>query len=198
MSKRMRIKELSAANIGAEPIDYDWYDEGKWDEEWESRGADRCSTCGKIVTGLSGGEQQHRDVDEGSRCLGYVSGPEPMMNYHYPIDLPYGVSQEQAELALVDLPLCLIDWRHDGYSLALTGGGMNLAWEICEAYMRIGCLPPVHFCDLPRMSGRGTSARDRWILAGCKQSYRVQMGWAKRGVERLRQSFGKASMKERR
>lgn len=93
--------------------------------------------------------------------------PEPMMSYHYP--LPYvGQSAAALALALAGLPLLLVYWDDaDTYSLALTGGGMDLSWEICEAFVRLGFLPPVRFADLPGMAGRGLSERDGAILAAC-------------------------------
>jgi hypothetical protein len=41
-----------------------------------------------------------------------------------------------------------------GFGLALTGGGMDLSWQICDAFVAAGYLPPFHFCrGLPTMAG---------------------------------------------
>ena len=63
---------------------------------------------------------------------------------------------------------------------------MNLAWEICEAFMLLGFLPPLHFCDLPGMAGRGASAKDRWIIAGCLKSCVIAVRWAQATAKRVR------------
>lgn len=80
----------------------------------------------------------------------YAEGP--MMNYWYPI----GLREEEIEAAcaIKDLPLCFVK-VDDVDGIALTGGGMDLSWQICEAYVRLGYLPPVHF-TLPRMADRWT------------------------------------------
>jgi hypothetical protein len=96
-----------------------------------------------------------------------------MMNYAYPLEslridmrgtllgdsVPdsigahgFPTTVHEAAHALRGLPLCIIERLDgEGYELALTGGGMDLSWEICEAFVRLGFLPPVHFCDLPDM-----------------------------------------------
>jgi hypothetical protein len=83
----------------------------------------------------------------------------PMMNYFYPVS-DYTPGDMNAWAAkLVDLPLCVVEIG-DERGLALTGGGMDLSWEIAEAYVRLGYYPPT-WIDLPAMSGRGESAKDR-------------------------------------
>jgi len=80
---------------------------------------------------------------------------EPMMNYYWPVDLAYGVSPETAG-ALIE--------KHAGatslvylseteqHAIVLTGGGMDLSWDICAAYVCCGCIPPLRLLeDLPDM-----------------------------------------------
>ena len=50
---------------------------------------------------------------------------------------------------------------------------MDLTWEICEAFMQLGELPPLHFCRPPAMAGRGKSTRDKWIIEGCKRQLKA-------------------------
>lgn len=66
-------------------------------------------------------------------------------------------------MKLLGLPLCVVEVEGE-YGLALTGGGMDYGWEICEAYIRLGFLPPVYF-DPPNLTNRGESADDRVIMA---------------------------------
>ena len=39
-------------------------------------------------------------------------------------------------------PVCVVNFVEDGAVLALTGGGMDLSWELCHAYVVLGFLPP--------------------------------------------------------
>lgn len=119
----------------------------------------------------------------------------PMMNYFYPMPTYHGDPREDCK-KLARLPVCIIEFigedvdSDDRYALALTGGGMDLSWEICEAFMRLGYLPPVHFAgQLPQMCGRGTSALDRWIIAGCQRSLRGEKESVGRALRRLRENF---------
>lgn len=96
----------------------------------------------------------------------------PAMNYWYPCAAINRDSDAvEAAAALAGLPLCVVEV--DGaYGFALTGGGTDLTWEIVEAYMRCGQLPPVHYArDLPGMADRGGSSEvDRKIIDACTRS----------------------------
>ena len=167
-------KSLSAEQIDATPINYDWT--VGYAEAWECMETAECSECGQDIV-FSIGEEQHRYIDQDSHCLGGVSCSGPMMNYYYPISADK-YSLENAK-ALADLPVCLVwfleDNHHDGKAgLALTGGGQDLSWEICEAYMILGYLPPIHFTDLPDMAGLRMTRRVRRILSACQESLRVK------------------------
>ena len=79
-----------------------------------------------------------------------------MMNYAYPCAWHDGAT---AALMLVDLPLVPVVLADGTHALALTGGGMDLSWEICRAYVALGFLPPLHYCrDLPRLGNRPKGA----------------------------------------
>lgn len=82
--------------------------------------------------------------DEGSA----QSGAEgPMMNYFWPVHNRGNL--EEMAVSIADLPLCVVEFEDSGeIGLALTGGGMDLSWEIAEAYIRLGYRPPVSL-DLP-------------------------------------------------
>ena len=115
----------------------------------------------------------------------------PMMNYYYPVLLwgPDGeISPERAAARIVDLPLCLVQFDGDDeWNLALTGGGMDLSWEIVEAYVRLDQCPPAHFCRLPAMSGRGTSDKDRVLIEACRRTLTSVTAAAGRDMARLDQ-----------
>lgn len=162
---RKPVKELYVSALSVDPVWKDWRasnpqtGENDW-EAWEPR---------------EKGEDGERVANE------YPEGP--MMNYYY--GLPgFQPSDPQEEAGKLDgLPLCLVclseemdlDSIDNGpiYALALTGGGMDLTWEIAEGYMRLGYLPPLHFCNLPSFAGMKYSERVCWILAGCKRSCKI-------------------------
>ena len=99
---------------------------------------------------------------------GAVSAEGPMMNYWYPVHIN---DEDQAAIKLAGTSLCVVNV--DGQTgLALTGGGMDMTWDVCEAFIALGMLPPVHFGDLPGMAGVG-SERDLTIVAACLRSYKV-------------------------
>lgn len=102
---------------------------------------------------------------------------EPMMNYYYPLPDRDSFNGEDAN-KIQDMPLVLVEFEDENCALALTGGGMDLSWEICEAFIRLGYRPPLHFCDLPAMAGRGESEHDRAIIEACKESARIAIRWA--------------------
>ena len=202
--KRQKTIDMSCAAVDVKPRNVDWstVDWFASDDRNALFEAVRCQECNKRVVFVNGGGgEPHNDVVGAikSRCAGHVpSADGPMMNYWYP--LGYEIDDAKAqELAkkIVDLPLCVVK-LNDEYGLALTGGGMDLSWQICEAYMRIGSLPPTHFTP-PAMCGRGTSKVDRWIVRGYLRSCRIAAGWAKRSAERAREAvaFGEKYEAER-
>lgn len=177
-SKRTRhsyppVESLSQAERDSAPEDRDW-SEG-YVEEWDYVPASRCDECREIVFGVrEGGDETHSDVDNRSSCDGNVpSAPGPCYNKLYPLTTYAGNSHEAAA-AIVDLPLCVVVSERTGEmeGLALTGAGMDLSWEIAEAYMRLGCLPPA-WLRLPG-SARSFGPLEEWIAAGMRQSLEMQ------------------------
>jgi hypothetical protein len=112
------------------------------------------------------------------------------MNYAYA--LPGSVDPYEAAPKIAHLPLCLVEWEdksgRSGWALALTGGGMDLSWEICEAFMMLGELPPLKYAGrLPDLSGKH-GARARYVLAGARRSIQVARNWLQndaRNVKRI-------------
>lgn len=182
----MKTQNLNYCAIDIKPINRDW--SIGYGETWEFHAACRCEECGEVLT--RGGEQ-HCDIDDESECAGYVESCDgPMMNYYYP--LPNFSARDVAEFSknLKDLPVCIVEFTdEEEYGLALTGGGMDLSWEICEAYTRCGYFPPTHFCDLPAMAGRGTSRRDRLIIQACRRSLRGVKARTSRALQSLTHNF---------
>ena len=183
--KRKPIKELYACCIDYASIDKDWSD--GYAEDWESTEAIYCDTCNKLCI-TNGGEQQHCDIDTDSKCTGYIYSDGPMMNYYYPLpeDFYSDWYLEEAAMVIGNTNLCIVHLLDtDEYALALTGGGMDLPWDICEAYMLLGYLPPTHFCDLPDFAGTKLNAKNKWIISGCQKSCKISMELAKYTLNKL-------------
>lgn len=124
----------------------------------------------------------------------------PMMNYYYPLPDHADIDPAAAALKLAHLPLCVVSFQQDGYgwsdaavdgdlpayALALTGGGMDLSWQIAEAHMRLGYMPPAFACDLPNFAGMDTASPvNAWIIAGCRRTARAIMQQGERIIEKM-------------
>jgi hypothetical protein len=193
---KCRMKATKSANglyysaIDAKPREMDW-SEG-YGERWEYFSAVKCEECGRAIIDGDDHPEECECHGQDSRDLGEEG---PMMNYFYPLpDYRGNVASDAKKIAGV--PLCMVRLEDtDEYGLALTGGGMDLSWEICEAYMLLGFYPPVHFSDLPEMCGRGNSdsggklgkvsARDRWIINGCRKSAQAMIARGRRTLHKL-------------
>ena len=128
---------------------------------------------------------------------GYDASDEgPMMNYYYP--LPSHKSFDVEDAAKLDgLCLCIVNFSDSNYrsdviddrpdfALALTGGGMDLSWDIAEAHMRLGLLPPLHVCRLPRYAGKDlTEPHAAWVIAGCRRTCEAMRDRAQSAVDYL-------------
>lgn len=131
-----------------------------------------------------------RDVDMAM----YAEGP--MMNYRYPLgDRPdriggfsSPISAAEAAFRLRNLPLVVVEVDGDA-ALTLSGGGMDLSWEINEAFIRLGYLPPIAF-ELPGMAGRGESELDRYIIKARTRAIEVKIGQLQRDLGHHIQRWG--------
>lgn len=168
---------LSMAEVNARAVWVDW-SEG-WPEEWQAWEAAECEDCGhvRVIEPPCEGEPCDIELDsshEGSvlvhtrRCDGEFYADGPMMSWAWPVTLRR--SAEDAAESLTHLPVCIVEHTEHGTLLALTGGGMDLSWELCEAYIRLGLAPPIKLCSLPRMAGRGENDHDRRIAEACISS----------------------------
>lgn len=120
---------------------------------------------------------------------------EPMINYYYPLpDYDERRSGRDALALDQNVPLTLVRIG-DEYALALTGGGMDLSWQICEAYMIVGYLPPLHFANLPHYSGLTLDGKTKWVIDGCVRAAEVlgqQAAAQKQRLKQLAKSIKKA------
>jgi len=98
----------------------------------------------------------------------------PMMNYCYPLEYGFEVPDNIKEILDEAGAITLIRKTDDDrYYLALSGGGMDLSWDICRAYMLLGYLPPLIFCSLPRFAGMNLNKiRNKKVIQACKEATR--------------------------
>ena len=195
LSIKTIIANLSCDAIEATSQSIDWAEaRGEDGEGWVSYEAVECEKCGRVVVLDVGGGDKHcnleptvedKDGDEiENECDGWVSEADgPMMNYWYPVEID---DCQEAAHKLVHLPLCVVEFSDGRTGLALTGGGMNLSWEICEAFIAIGYLPPVYFSDLPVMADKRLDEKNRLTLAACIRSNEVMRQRAAWNIDRLR------------
>jgi len=109
----------------------------------------------------------------------------PMMNYYTPLDPISTFTPEQAAWAIRDFPLCIVAVDGENYGLALTGGGMDLSWEIAGAFIALGYYPPAHIDRLPRMAGMQPTADRVRIVQALMQRDRHQIGILERNITDL-------------
>jgi len=176
------LDNLACDAVNTKSRHVDW-SEG-WPEKWEyiePTGKLQCGSCFAEVyedtfegaCPSCGAEDlaEYREEDGG-----------PMMNYFYPIpDFgEYGPGSDKAARLLDEahVALCLIrlnggEYNEDEWGLALTGGGMDLSWQICEAFIVLGYLPPLFACELPDFAGHDYSTeRSKRIVEACRRSAR--------------------------
>ncbi|MFA5186593.1 MAG: hypothetical protein WC551_08975 [Patescibacteria group bacterium] len=143
--RRTPIDKLSGDAVDSVVRTMDWTEElGEDLDGWTCYEVTECSSCGhKYVVGLG--------CSECPKC-GHESDPidGPMMNYFYPV--PFLGSCEDAAKALGQTCVCVVELSDGTRGLALTGGGMDLSWEIARAHVSLGFLPPA-WLRLPRMAG---------------------------------------------
>lgn len=164
-------------------------------EAWHSSEVDECEACRDSLDDLS--ELLREAFTEA--CRDNREAFEPQMNYRYSI--PERMDAEWAAARILESGLPLVVVRCDGLPyLALAGGGVDLSWEICEAYMALDLYPPAHFAgSLPRMAGRGkgpSDGRDGRIMEACLASLEAVESRARSAAESLRErmieAFGTA------
>lgn len=106
----------------------------------------------------------------------------PMMNFVYPLGEDFTIPAD-FRTKLENTTIVSIDGKH---YLALTGGGMDLTWEIAESYINLGYYPPAHFCRLPGIAGRGDTPKDRRIVECCNEGLRTMIQWLTQRIEENR------------
>lgn len=154
-------------------------------EEWEK--CKNCEGTGEVYLDNEG-KTGYYDYDN------MIDSNVPMMNYYYPLYHRDSFDQDDAK-KINHLPLCIVYFTEsEEYALALTGGGMDLSWQICEAYIRLGYYPPIHF-RLPRMAGKQRTARNVGIVETCIKGREIVGGWQDQDIEHLKRTLSELDPK---
>lgn len=175
----LRVKDLENLRVDSllgKPVNYSWSDNYGDGETWE------------VIQPFN-----QDDFKEEDDYYSEVDENQPMMNYYYPLPDERRYDEDDAK-AIQHLNLCLVEFVEDGtYALALTGGGMDLSWDICEGFIRLGYYPPVHF-RLPNMAGTPNDKHHLTIIQACIKGREIVKQWMDndiRDFESLKTSLNK-------
>lgn len=200
-SNQAIVSDLFSCSVDAQSRRVDWSEAlGEDLEGFQAFELIECPECERSFVKSSGmGCDEHRyiepeitaldedgdEVEVENECMGNIDEEVfPAMNHFYPCELR-SLTVEEAAAAIAHLPLCVVEFADGESGFALTGGGMDLSWEICDAFISCGYLPPLQYCDLPDMAGQSKRPRTQLILAACQRSAEVAEGWAKRRGDSL-------------
>jgi hypothetical protein len=187
------VEELWVDTVGVRSVEIDWTERWNDGDGWQSYEAPECGECGEYGRWSSDTYEwvcPNEECEQHGRELELEDGG-PMMNYYYPLpDLDRVGDEYQAAERIRALPLCVVAFEDGSNALALTGGGMDLSWEICEAFTRLGFLPPLHFCDLPNLAGKTIDADARYTINACLRTADVAEHQARSTRERLTSQYG--------
>ncbi len=115
----------------------------------------------------------------------------PMMNFIYPVP-GLRMTSAQAQEAIQDTGACVIVEVGDVPYLALAGGGMDLSWDICRAYVALGYYPPIHF-EPPRMAfSEYEQERNVPVMEAYIEACRIAAMWAESKRERVQRMLDEA------
>lgn len=124
---------------------------------------------------------------------------EPAMNYLYPIaefkDSLEKWTPKQLKKTVDDAGAITLIRRldNDEYYLALTGGGMDMSWDICAGYIALGYLPPFTFCEgLPEFAGaKYNDMKHRNVILACQRSITFVKNRAERATKDIQKFVDK-------
>lgn len=110
----------------------------------------------------------------------------PIMDYIYPLP-NYEGDASVDQTTVTNAGSCVLVDVDGEVHLGLTGGGMDLSWDICHAYVLLGYLPPFHFCDLPHYSNLKLNEKTECVLNSCIRSAEVVCKRAQSRLDSLRE-----------
>ena len=175
------IDQLSLAAVDVNSAPFDFAD--GYGDTWEEVSVCllQCNACPTTFDDDAHieGEPHYHEGDPCPVCPNTLERPDcmPMMNYYYA--LPYYEGDPEADQLtlyqssanVVLVRMMGVDGDEDTYVLALSGGGMDLSFDICHAYILLGYAPPIQFCDLPDFADQDNKQEPFWsILKACLKS----------------------------
>ena len=179
--QRIPVEELLfGAKNGS--VDFDWadsYDDELGQHRYEVWEYDRCPECQQLTD--TSGICENEECERHGQQVKTLEGP--MMNYYWPFDELTDFDPDEAAKKIVDLPLCVVQIDEETYGLALTGDGMDLSWEIAEAFTRIDLLPPP--LRLPVMADKKLNERTRYIVTAMRRVHEHAIKMAQYELEEL-------------
>lgn len=208
------VDRLSGDAVGVMPVDRDW--SVGYPDVWEYLQAPSCLDCGGYAVWREPADVLDAATTDGQRAaiLNEVDMPAwrceettcdrygleiergdggdegPMMAYAYALPSRERAYDERDAERIAHLPLCIVRWETGGYELALTGGGEDLMWQICEAFALLGFAPPLHFCDLPGIAGKPDGPRDAFVMGACRRTLEIVRGRVERYTGNLDEMQG--------
>lgn len=126
--------------------------------------------------------EQGNDDFDGEPVWERLTEQESGNAFAWPIVLPHFVGTEQAIEIIGKQPFTLLrNQAFDRLALCLDAGGMDLSWEICWAYVSLGCLPPLELGLRLSVDGGYLNATQRRRVVGAVRAgghwYRRNLGW---------------------
>jgi hypothetical protein len=187
--------------IELKPVNYDWsvgYTEN-WNlvypdfSEYELSDLERVAECYGIDLDDYETDDENFDKEDLIEAINehFQENPhdlEPMMNYYYP--LTHDIEPDKLQALILDKASGLVVIEvNDSYALVLKAGGMDMSWEIVQAFVLMGFLPPAHFAELKQQAGRGDSDEDKRLIKACMRSLKIAMDWNRYALERLAKTY---------
>lgn len=160
--ERVPVEDL-LVGMGDRSVDYDWSENaisGDW--SWWEHGL--CETCGHLtdVEGACENEQ----CEMFGKIVRTPSGPM-MTNSYWPLNAPVDFDPDASAKKIADLPMRIIQISGGEYGLALTSGA-HWGWELAEASVRLGFLPPASL--EPSELADTWTARAEYVFAAMQRS----------------------------
>jgi hypothetical protein len=135
-------------------------------------------------------EQAVEDFKSSDDFYEWQDSYQPMMNALWPCEPRYGLADEDAATAIdryagaTALVTINSEQHHGLQGIAMTGGGMDMSWDICAAYICCGCIPPIRLlADVPHFAGQKSSELTQAVL----ECMDLAADWLTSRAERLRQ-----------
>lgn len=134
-------------------------------------------------------EQAVEEFRSSSAYYEWEEAFQPMMNALWPCEPRYGMTDEDAATAIdryagSTVLVTLNSEVHNGLQgIAMTGGGMDMSWDLCAAYICCGCIPPVRLLSsVPHFAGQRMAPMKQAVL----ECMDLAADWLEARAQRMR------------